>query len=603
MRGFDPSSLGLIRKGNTRPDGRFTPVEYSDVMVWALNPIHFNSDVLEDLRRPYEKEDVMVVNDTTLYVDTVQIKGVVSHNESTNIMREMLPIYAGPNKVTGESPELYAYQLENSKGFNKIGEKDLVKDLRKVMSEEELTRLMGGQMTEAGYGIIKEFLNLTLGLSKWMLAYHPKLFNEYEYKGFLKDGHETSNYIIPKDKRIKTIKLNEIKDIDLNSTSNITVSADGAGSSISYPLQNLLSAGHDEIKVEWINDTFDGFWFVLHFAGRSIQGKYSQELVRHVVITDYVKHMLQNTAKEIAENTNTAVDAMQDIATNIDWDMFKEKTKEMIGKMAEPDKWKPIEEKLAIPIEYEDIEWSEYNPDAKLPRNEMYTTGDDFMPTWTEAEAENITVDDYQQAQVDAFFEAKQENKKREIEYEKDRVKREKDERKRVDTENKKIQRDVDAYNKDVKKINKDMVNYDEEKAQNMVHLVNTVVDTGQKYLYKGAEYADMKQSSSNVGGDLLGDVLWQKVGALLTVDYPTSNYIIMQNGDKVKPGDFAVNKAHTYDIKKRFKGVDDMMRGISRMYPGEIVKVDCEIVFKHGRYNNYFKELVNKGALLEWRE
>lgn len=600
VKGYDPSSLGLVRKGNERPDGRFTPVEYSDKLVWALNPIHFNSDVLQELRKPYEGK-TMVINDTSIYVDTVEIKGVVSHDETTDVSREMLPIYAGPNKITGQSPEVYAYQLEQSDGFNKVGDKKLMDDLidSGKFTEKQIENIMGGNIDSTTFGFIKEFLNLTLGMARWKLVYHPTLFNEYEYEKVLKENID-GQYIVPEDSRRKIIKLNELKDIDMNSLSSVTVSAQGSSNSISYPLQNLIAAGHDEIEIEWVNDTFDGFWYIMRFAGKAIQGRYSQELIRHVVISDYVNHMLQNTAKEIAENANIAIDAVQDIVNNVDWDKIKVVAKEAIDKLGDSEGFeKRKEEEFKEIMGMDEVEWRKFDPDNIPQGMNIFTTERDYLPS----NIETLPEEEAREVFREASMKSKAENKRREFQYEKDRLQREEDVRKKVDKENRELEREVKKHNQEAEKFNMQLERAENDKANSLNNLINTVVDTGQKYAFKMAEYEDMKQSSSNVGGNLLGGVLWQQVGALLTIDYPTTNYLRMESGKLIKPGDFAVNQTRTYDVKKRFNGVDDMMKGIRKMYPGEIVKLDCDIIFKHGLYNDYFNDLVSKGALLEWRD
>ena len=294
--GLDPSSLGLVRKGPTRPDGRFTPVAMDGQIVWALDPKNFNPSTVHELQKPYRDRGLSVSNDCTIYVEDIEVKGFATHSDTTNVTKELVPIYAGPNIITGEDPKIYADQLENAESDFEIITPDFIKEI--VIVNEIVDK--GSAVLEEVVKTVTDMFNIKFGMAPWKLNYHPTMF---------KDGKVIKEQVID---------IRDLDDIDLNSTGNITVTGND-GAVINYPLQNILSSGNTKIKITHMSDHLTGFWYVLEFAGRYLQVKYDEELVQKAIISDYTAHMLENSTREIAIMASTAFNTILEVLDNFNY--------------------------------------------------------------------------------------------------------------------------------------------------------------------------------------------------------------------------------------------------------------------------------------------
>lgn len=504
MKGLDPSSLGLVRKSPTRPDGRFTPVAMDGQVVWALDPKNFNPSTVHELQKPYRDRGLSVSNDCTIYVEDIEVKGFATHSDTTNVTKEFVPIYAGPNVITGEDPKIYADQLENAESDFEIITPDFIKEI--VIVNEIVDK--GSAVLEEIVKTVTDMFNIKFGLAPWKLNYHPTMF---------KDGE-----VIKK----QEIDIRDLDDIDLNSTGNITVTGND-GAVINYPIQNLLSSGNTKITITHMSDHLTGFWYVLEFAGRYLQVKYDEELIQKAIISDYTSHMLENSTREIAIMASTAFNTILEVLQSFDYESVIESIEDF------------TEDGSGLPTgDPTNPDVGDYIPDLNPLSTASVSVGDNPVDTGSPNFDPSLPGGGLRDIEVGGFS--------------------------------------VDK-----------------------VQMLESVSTMFMEYGTRWAMFADLKRSSSNVGGDFINEALGQQVDMLLTIDYPVENEITLVNGTSIKGGQYAPNELHTFKVNTRFNGTNDLLAYVKNNFPGELVRINGELVFDYGLYNEYFNNLVRKGALL----
>lgn len=308
-KGWDPSSLGLVRKGDNPNDSRFTPVEFDGRVIWALHPKHFNEATLNDIFSKYQESGIATITNDEIFVKDINIKGVKTNNHSTTINRYFVPVYAAKNFMGDyNSPAEYAQLLENAyldldmlktMGYEGDG---LINNIAEISMDELATiaRTIGGvQYDENG-----EPIGEIRGYEPWRLNYTSSLFKTGEVH------------------KIIEIDMKDLPGIDLNSSDNVSVKfADG--NSLSYPLPNIM-AGEDndnhKLRIQVRSTHMHGFWYTAEFAGRTIQGKYSQELAHKAIVSEYSEHMLKNGYREILIHISRLYNTAKDVLSNFSFD-------------------------------------------------------------------------------------------------------------------------------------------------------------------------------------------------------------------------------------------------------------------------------------------
>lgn len=462
--GWDPSSLGLLRKGPTNDDPRFTPVGFEGSIIWALHPKHFTPANILDIQKPYRDKGLTLTNEAEIYVDSIDVKGFVTNSESSIVTRQYVPVYAGPNAITKENPMDYAKSIEDiSVDFEPNFISDLYKKLNPNPDGSGVV-----EVTAAAIQPIIESLGMNVDYAPWKLTYRPTLTGT------------TSGDDVEGETKEFTINLSSLPGIDMNSSLNVTVNAEGGQGSISYPLPNVKSGGQSTIKVKTYAHTMNGFWYTVSFNGRTIQGRYDNELTVKAILSDYTKHIIQNKYREIALIVSQVYNTGKSFLDNVSF---------------------------------------ESNPqEPTTPGDTSYYLGEKF---------------------------------------------------------------------KDADRIDK-------------AGGITSILDGVMEYALRWAMLEDMKNTTSNVGGDFLTDALGKQIDMLLSIDYPIADEIQLVSGNTIKPGTFSVNETHNFKINSRFNGVTELLTEMNNNYPGQLVKVNGDLVFNYGKYNEYFLSLVSKGALLE---
>lgn len=311
-KGWDPSSLGLVRKGDNPGDERFTPVEFDGRIIWALHPKYFNESTLNEVFQPYKDSGITVINNDEVFVKNISIRDVKTNNHSTSVNRYFAPVYGGRNFMNkdGLTPYEFALVLEeiniDASKIEALFDWVMGQDFS-GLSREEVLRLSWEYVIEKdneSYPLhIQEAFKKVKGFEPWRLNYTPTLFQ---------DGEPVTDI---------EIDIRDIPDIDLNSGDSITINL-GDGNSISYPLPNILSAideGHHILKIKVESKHMHGFWYTAEFGGRTIQGRYSFELAQKAIISDYKEHMLKNVNREIMIHIDRFYNTAKNVLQSIDF--------------------------------------------------------------------------------------------------------------------------------------------------------------------------------------------------------------------------------------------------------------------------------------------
>jgi len=132
----------------------------------------------------------------------------------------------------------------------------------------------------------------------------------------------------------------------------------------------------------------------------------------------------------------------------------------------------------------------------------------------------------------------------------------------------------------------------------------STALDAFFKFGLRDALATDRSKIKDNIGGDVFGDPIDGPVDYFLTIGYPVPkvayNYTSINQYGGVLLKDFAPNELKTYDVHSVFENFNHCHDTITNGFKGELVTGDIEPVVNYGEYTKYFKQILERGGLLE---
>lgn len=120
-------------------------------------------------------------------------------------------------------------------------------------------------------------------------------------------------------------------------------------------------------------------------------------------------------------------------------------------------------------------------------------------------------------------------------------------------------------------------------------------------YVTRDARYADMENTSKNIGGDIVGDKITQSspMDWLVEIDYPVVDQYMIGN-NIITPANFAQNEAHKIDVHRRFSSLSEFLTWLNNNYgTTQIIGISGGLVVDYNNYNDYWKQMIDRGLLL----
>lgn len=403
------------------------------------------------------------IPDFKIFIRNISVRGIITNGESSTIDTRLVPIKAGPN-LYGQSPYAYAQTLQS------------------------IPNVPDGGLPN---------------LEPWRLDYIPDM------------------------NPVAAIDISLLKNIDLTSSSGITVSAAGGGS-ISVPMsflldENRITKDQNLIRVEKVSHYANGFRYKLSFAGQEVYDDYTEQPRQMAVLSNQQTHLLNEyeTEKQLRE-----ISAFQ-IIPEIIMDVFS-------GNVA------GISE--LITDTFKGIFSLTVGNLSSSMLESIWTIFEVMFPGENPERPEETAKVEFTDEMADTFMKA--------------------------------------------------FVVF------GAITNPKSIMDMFYEYFLYEAKIMDRSRNSTNVGGNVVEDMLNKEVNQLLTISYPVANSVQTKT-ETIYPKDFAENEPHTYAINKVYTNYEEFVREISELYPGELLFFDGEPVMTYGNYTSELQKLINKGLLL----
>ena len=132
---------------------------------------------------------------------------------------------------------------------------------------------------------------------------------------------------------------------------------------------------------------------------------------------------------------------------------------------------------------------------------------------------------------------------------------------------------------------------------------VGSIMDTLFAYGLREHQFNDMKGQMTDLGGNLLNDLIGFHADDLITIQYPIPKYIAVtqESNDptRIRLGQYAENRSHSYDINGLYPDMKTAISAVKSIVGGEIIGGDFKPVVDYGSYSKYFQQVINRGGLL----